>query len=338
VIRHREPVIAPDIAAEARVKTKTQLQMGLRSSAFLPLIIDDEVRGVMHVASRKLGYFDEAQKEHLSAIARQMSAAFENRDLFYGLQRSRDELAKANKVKSEFLGVISHELRTPINLIMGYTNLLRERAVEQEDGLKKISSAAYDLLAVVDSILYATLLEADQLELESEEVSVASLLAEVKAGYEVTTPNPINLIWDLTADLPATRTDRNKLKHILNNLIDNAVKFTGQGKVTVSAKLLENPANHAEMPAEGMDSAIAANAKRWFEFKVADTGGGIPPEVLPHIFDKFYQADSSQSRPYEGVGLGLYIVKKFAELLGGGVEVESEMGKGSSFVVTIPAD
>ncbi|HTN73008.1 MAG TPA: GAF domain-containing protein [Methylomirabilota bacterium] len=347
VIRSGEPLIAADIASEPRLKGKTQLQLGLCSCALLPLKVHDEVRGVIHVSSRRMGYFDDNQKDHLMAIARQMGIALENRELFYELKSSRDELERANKVKDEFLSVMSHELRTPINLIMGYTSLLKEGAVgeiqpAQQDALKKISRGSSELLAMVDSILYITSLETNQLTVERQEFCLASLLAEVKAAYETTTPNEVSLIWDYGANLPRIKTDHKKLKQILNNLINNAVKFTEQGKVTVSAKLFEKPSNgtgiNAKSIAGGTASKTISKAGEWIEFKVADTGVGIPPETLPHIFNKFYQVDSSQTRRYEGAGLGLYIVEKFAELLGGRIEVESEVEKGSTFTVTLPMD
>jgi signal transduction histidine kinase/CheY-like chemotaxis protein len=340
VIKHGEPLIAPDIAKEPRLKAKIQLQQGLRSCALLPLRIDDEVRGVMHVASQKSGYFDEAQREHLSAIARQMSIALENRELFYGLKMSRDKLQRANRVKDEFLNVMSHELRTPVNLIMGYTNLLKEGAVGQEDGLKKISSASSDLLTMVDSLLYATLLEADQLTVEAQEFSPASLLEEVRADCDASTPQQMSLLWDYAGDLATIRTDRKKLKNILHHLLHNALKFTEQGETIVSARLLTSTANGnsdaATAPAVDLGSPAMSVAADWIEFKVTDTGIGISADVLPKIFDKFYQADSSRSRQHGGTGLGLYIVKKFVDLLGGKIGVESEVGKGSRFTVTIP--
>jgi PAS domain S-box-containing protein len=342
VIRNGEPIIAPDIASEPRLIGKAQVQLGLRSCALLPLKVHDEVRGVIHVSSRRAGYFDDYQRDHLLAIARQLGFMLENREYFYDLKSSRDELERANKVKDEFLGVVSHELRTPVNLIMGFTNLLKERAIEREDGLKKISSASSDLLAMVDSILHVTLLEANQLTVGSQEFSLASLLAEVRASYDATEPNHTNLVWNYADDLPPIKTDRKKLKQILNNLIHNALKFTEQGKVTLSARLFHATSNgqgsDAAMPAGSLELLTISKAQGWIEFKVADTGVGIPADALPKIFDKFYQADSSQSRHYGGAGLGLYIVKKFTDLLGGKVEVESEIGRGSTFTVTLPAD
>jgi two-component system chemotaxis sensor kinase CheA len=125
--------------------------------------------------------------------------------------------------------------------------------------------------------------------------------------------------------------DRDKLKTILQNLINNAVKFTEKGQVAISARLTEGAKQSA-----GGDRLPAAPVRRWVEFKVADTGVGITDEKLPVIFEKFRQADSSETRLYGGVGLGLYIAKSFTELLGGKIEVETEEGKGSTFTVKIP--
>ena len=115
------------------------------------------------------------------------------------------------------------------------------------------------------------------------------------------------------------KTDSGKLKQLMQNLIDNAFKFTDKGSVTISAKIIEGGGS-------------------WVEIKVADTGFGIPKDALPFIFDKFRQVDSSETRLFGGVGMGLYIVKRFAELLGGRVEVESEAGKGTTFTVTLPCE
>jgi signal transduction histidine kinase len=159
-------------------------------------------------------------------------------------------------------------------------------------------------------------------------------------NYETPTPNHMSLQWNYPDNLPPIKTDRKKLKQILNNLIHNAVKFTEQGEVTISVRLFQatsdGPSSGAAMPAGGLKSLSISKAESWIELKVQDTGMGIPADTLPKIFDKFYQVDSSQSRHYGGAGLGLYIVKKFVDLLGGKIGVESEVGKGSRFTVTIP--
>jgi signal transduction histidine kinase/CheY-like chemotaxis protein len=348
VVKHGQPIIAPDIASESRFKGKIQLQLGLRSCAMLPLTVDDEVRGVMHIASRKLGYFDKEQRDHLLAIARQISIALENRELFYDLKSSRDELERSNKVKDEFLSVMSHELRTPLNVIMGYTGLLKEAMLgeinpEQMDATSKIMGQCMDLLVMVNSILQATQLGSADTKVFRSECSLSDLLDELKSSYAIPQAKELTISWDYPAMLPTVKTDEEKLKHILQNLINNAVKFTEKGQVVISARVIDGGMQEGENRKQVAESseplpAVDDQQGAWLEFQVADTGVGIPQEQLPVIFDMFRQVDSSETRPYGGTGLGLYIVKKYLELLGGKVEVESELGKGSTFTVVIPCE
>jgi len=318
-----EPVLAPDIASDPRLKGKVQLQAGLHSCAMLPLKIGNEPRGILHLASRQLGYFNEGQKEQLMAIARQMGIALENREHYDSLRASRDELAKAVKIKDEFLSVMSHELRTPLNVVMGYTTMVKDGILgeinpEQEKALQKVMNRARDQLAMITSILQVTQMEAGRARAECSEVELGDLLGEIRSSFDVFPDKEITLHWDYPSDLPVVTTDREKLKYILQNLVHNAIKFTDNGHVTVSARYVQG-------------------AER-VEFKVADTGIGILEEKIPMIFEMFHQIDSSETRLHEGVGLGLYIVKKYTELLGGTVEVESKPGQGSTFTVTIACE
>ncbi len=247
---------------------------------------------------------------------------------FYGylveqIRRERHysvELERANKAKSEFLSVMSHELRTPLNSIAGYAAMIKDRLLgeinsEQEKVLEKVVKRANDLLTMINSILYATSLEAQMPKVDSHEVSLTDFLIDLRSIYEVPSNQEVILVWDYPSDLPVVKTDSGKLRHILQNLINNAVKFTEKGNVTISASYFPET--------------------KTIEFKVADTGIGIPKEKLPTIFEMFRQVDSSAKKLYGGVGLGLYIVKGFTELLGGKVEADSELGKGSTFTVTI---
>jgi PAS domain S-box-containing protein len=324
IVKHGAPIIASDVTSEPRLKSKSQLELGLCSCAMLPLKVNDEVRGVVHLASRKLGYFDEEQKAHLMAIARQMGIALENRDLFEKLRASRDELEKANKVKDQFLSVMSHELRTPLIVITGYAGLLKDRTFgeineEQEKALGKMLGCAGDQLGVVNSLLQTTLLDADAVAPALEPVDVRDLLDSLKLEFEFYANNPnVKLTWDYPAGLVQVTTGTTMLKQLLHNLIHNALKFTDQGTVSVAA--------------------VEKEDGRKVEFKVTDTGIGIQKEKHAAIFEKLYQVDSSDTRLYGGVGLGLYIVKRYTELLGGTVEVESEPGKGSTFTVTLPCE
>jgi signal transduction histidine kinase len=237
------------------------------------------------------------------------------------LKKQAAELEKSNKAKDEFLNLVSHELRTPLSLILGYADIIKTKMMgeinlDQEGALIKIKRHSGELLNIVNAILEATRIDASACHIERNVVCLVDFLDGVKANYHDLTGKEVRLIWNYPADLPAVTTDGVKLKHIVENLISNAIKFTETGHVTISAQ-------------RSPDRGTVALA-------VADTGIGIPSEALPFIFDKFYQADASQTRTYGGVGLGLHIVKKFTDLLGVTIHVESIESKGSTFTLTLP--
>ena len=169
---------------------------------------------------------------------------------------------------------------------------------------------------MIRSILETTKLEAGAMTVEREIVDVKRLLDGLVKLYEAPLQKQIMVRWDYDGNLPRILTDGAKLKRILQNLINNSLKFTEQGRVTVSARPLPE--------------------RQSVEFRVADTGIGISEALLPVIFEKFRQADGSEARDHEGIGLGLYIVKQFTELLAGRIECQSEVGSGSVFTLVIP--
>jgi signal transduction histidine kinase len=252
-----------------------------------------------------------------------MGIALENRQLFDELKASNIELERANRVKDEFLSVMSHELRTPLNVVMGYGAMMKDGMLgdvnpKQEDALGKILGRANDQLAMISNILFATAIDAAKIPTERQVVILADLFNDLESAYFASALSPdLTLSWDCPPDLPVLETDQAKLKQILQNLIDNAIKFTAKGKISISAR------HNREA--------------KTIELQVADTGLGIPRDMLAAIFEKFRQVDSSETRPYGGVGMGLYIVKSFTEMLAGKIEVESEPGKGSTFTVRIPS-
>jgi signal transduction histidine kinase len=195
--------------------------------------------------------------------------------------------------------------------------MLGELNSRQEEALDKVMSRSSDLLRMINSILEATSIESGRVELECREVNLKSLLDELKALYEMPLEKAITFVWDTPEEAVTIKTDFVKVKHILQNLINNAIEFTEKGQVTIAIRYLPESKN--------------------VQFKVSDTGNGIPPETLSTVFELFRQGDSSGARSHGGVGLGLYIVKKYTEVLGGAVEVETEPGKGSTFTVTIPS-
>jgi PAS domain S-box-containing protein len=238
------------------------------------------------------------------------------------LVRAKEAAEAADRLKSEFLATMSHELRTPLNIIIGYVDLMLEGSFaglpqELVGPLDHVGRSARDLLELITAVLDLSSLEAGRLPVEMTAVHVPDLLREV-AGETLSLRgrSGLDLEWRVDETIPCVRTDPGKLKVVVKNLIGNAVKFTKKGKVTVAA---------------------VATAEGGAEITVSDTGIGIPREHLEDIFRPFYQVDSSMTRRYGGAGLGLHIVKRFTDLLGGVVSVESELGRGSIFRLRLPA-
>ena len=293
---------------------------GFSSYLGLPLIAKNQVIGILSFYARGEHRYTDEEINFLRRLAAQAAVAIHNSELYEQIRRQADALKKANEVKEDFLSVMSHELRTPLNVISGYTKLMHEGMMgeitaEQRKALDKVSRHADELLFMVNSIMNATKIEADALTLDCREVLLANLLDDLKMLYDYPRGKAVRLEWDYPGDLPSLHSDSDKIKHILQNLINNALKFTDTGSVTVTARQI---------------------GEQGVELTVADTGIGISSEDLPGIFDRFRQIDGSRTRAHGGVGLGLHIVKTFTELLGGTIKVASNAGSGSVFTVTLP--
>lgn len=237
------------------------------------------------------------------------------------MKKAQEALETAHKIKSEFLNVMSHELRTPLNIIAGYVELLREGVLggvepKQVEALDKVTRQSHELLTMINGILDVTKIEGGAVILDTKDVDLGEFLEELKSDYGIPVSKAVELVWQCPAPLPVIHTDAVKLRSIVHNLMNNAVKFTEAGTIGFSCR---HSAERGEV-----------------EFTVADTGTGIPKEQLPQIFDLFWQADSSDRRVHGGVGLGLYIVKKFTDLLGGRISIQSEPGRGTLVTVAIP--
>ena len=322
VFETKAPLMIDNLQADRRVRDPDFFRKhGFVSYLGAPLIVKEEILGVLSFYTQEQHEFADEEVDFLSTLASQAAMAIHNAQLYAQIQHQAIELEKSNKGKNEFLNVVSHELRTPLNLISGYTEVVRGGMVgeinsEQETALGKVVSCTKDLMGTIGRILQATSIEAEAVKVDRKEIIVGHLLDDLKSIYDGSVGKEVNLQWAYSLDFLSMRTDSEKLKHILQNLIDNAIKFTERGQVTVSAR-----------------QVLGAGS---VEFRVKDSGVGIPKEMLPLVFEKFRQVDNSSTRAYGGVGLGLYIVKKFAEMLGGDVEVESELGKGTIFTVTLP--
>jgi len=230
------------------------------------------------------------------------------------------ELKKVNQLKSDFLASMSHELRTPINALIGYTALMLDRIYgdindRQEEGLRRIQTAAQHLLALINDILDLAKIEAGKMPLHLEEVDAAEVIGEIAQQIEpLAKKKALDFIVDVPPDAPTMLTDRTKVKQILLNLLSNAVKFTHKGSVTVRV-----------VPQGEL-----------VRFDVADTGIGIRESDLEAIWEDFRQVDQSRTREFGGTGLGLSITKKLIAALGGRASVTSTYGEGSTFSVTLP--
>jgi len=310
-----QPLLAHQ-TVEVREPPRDELYARWQVSSFMsvPMVRANRLIGAVTIGYReRRGPFSARQRRIGEGIALQAAVAVENARLVADLQR-------ANRLKSEFLGTMSHELRTPLNAILGYADLMRDGALgavgtEQEEALARILINGRALLELINMTLDVNRLEAGRVTVSAAEFSLDDLFAELRNEFGVRARAGVTLSWPDRMARPNLFTDHGKLKAVLRNLVDNALKYTEHGSVTVRVN---------EVSAERI--AVA----------VQDTGVGIPDSALGSIFDMFRQLDGALRPARGGVGLGLYVVRRYTELLGGSVTVDSVVGNGSAFTVEIP--
>ncbi len=304
----------PSVQARARISEVRKLSQTLHDSA------GEIKRGRIEIEEQKQALLD--ANENLEERVAQRTLQ---------LEESREEALQAARAKASFLATMSHEIRTPLNGVVGMTTLMADTPLsqEQEDYLHTMRVSSDQLLSVINDILDYSKIESGKLDMESEPLGVQATMEEASdMGAARAREKGLDLLVDVGDDVPAwVRGDVTRLRQVLLNFINNAIKFTEKGQVVVTAHLREDFDEHRVIEGHPAPGAL-------IEFRVRDSGIGIPQDRQGALFQSFTQVDASTTRKYGGTGLGLAICKRLAELMGGEVGVESVVGEGSTFWFT----
>lgn len=310
-LRDRDPSLPKGTAVET---------LGFRSYLGVPIVLKDEGIGALVVLNRTIKDFSERDIFFLQQLAAEAAVAIHHAVLFDELKRLNDDLERANQESSQFLARLAHELKTPLTVITGILELMNmgttgELSDKQKSALGKIQEQSRALLRMLNDLLNLSRIKAGAIPLDITPMIVGELVRSLQPLVdELQRKSGLGVVWNIEPNIPIMITDGAKLEAILQNLLVNAFKYTPEGEVCIRIK--NQPASKSVM------------------FVVEDTGKGIAPEQLSRIFEGYHQVRSTDTS--QGVGLGLTIVKRYLELLKGHIEVQSELGKGSSFQVTLP--
>ncbi|HRQ40964.1 MAG TPA: ATP-binding protein [Chloroflexota bacterium] len=320
VVKTGRPLVANDVAQNSYYLPADRLPR-VRSEIGLPLKVGDEVIGVLEIQHSEMHAFSPEDVQVLQTLSDQIAATIRNAQLFQAAEGARLEAEEANFLKSQFLANMSHELRTPLNAIINFAYLMSlgvdgPLTAEQQDMLNRIGDSGRHLLGLINDILDLAKIESGRIDLFLEKVYLPEVIHGVMStAVGLTRGKSITLHTAVADDLPLVQADRNRVRQVLLNLVSNAAKFTDFGDITVRA---------------------ASDGEQWVTVSVTDTGIGIRPDDIPRAFSEFVQLDGHMARRTGGTGLGLPIAKKFIEMHGGQIWVESEPGQGSTFYFTLP--
>jgi len=293
-------------------------ELSKRAILATPLKSQSKTLGVL-ILGRKEQNFTPSDSEFSTVLAGQASIAVENARLFSEIQEAYEELRMLDHMKSEFINIAAHELRTPLAILMGYGTLLEdESSGSQREYAANIMRNAMRLRSLIDDMLSLQYLESGVASLTRDRLSLRQVVEEITQDmWLMIEEKKLKIQLKIPDDFPPITTDSQKLDLIIMNLLHNAIKFTpAAGEVTFEARI------------KG-DQAVMS---------VSDTGIGIPEDKLSRIFDRFYQVEQSLTREYGGIGLGLAITRGMVEVCGGDIWVESKEGEGTTFTFTLPVD
>jgi len=286
----------------------------------VPLKREDHIIGALAVNRKAPGHFSHEVVELLKTFATQSAMAIQNARLFREIAEKGKQLEEASQHKSQFLASMSHELRTPLNAILGFNEMILGQVygdvpADMQEPLKDIQTSGKHLLRLINNVLDLAKIEAGRMELSLQDYSVHDTVESVRATLRpLAAEKGLEFLTDVPNDLPLAYGDGGRITQCLMNLAGNSLKFTRAGKVEI---------------------AVAARGEL-LVYKVSDTGIGIPPDKIASLFTEFKQTDATIASEYGGTGLGLSISRKFVEMHGGRIWVESELGKGSAFIFEVP--
>jgi signal transduction histidine kinase len=294
-----------------------------RSLALVPIKVKSDVIGLLQLNSKKIGLFSEIAVQQLEKIAAHIGIAIHRQEEEHILRDALSQSQVATAAKSQFMANMSHEMRTPLNGIIGVTELLNDSSLteEQKQFISVINRSGAQILRIVDDILNAAKTTVGEVKIINEPIGIKTLIHNTLNQLMIKAEEKnVDFKVEIDQAIPDILLgDSSHISLILKHLADNAVKFTEKGEISVNCSILKQDDKYMHL-----------------KFVIKDSGIGIPPDKIKHIFEPFSQADNSDTRQYGGAGLGLTISRQMADIMGGKLEIKSTQGKGTTCTFTIP--